>query len=163
MDRIWAPWRIEYILGPKPDQCIFCIPESTEEDEERLILFRGKTCFVIMNQFPYNNGHLMVSPYSHVYSIIDLNASERHELIDLVKKSTGILQESFNPDGLNVGLNIGQAAGAGIEEHLHFHLVPRWIGDHSFMAVFSETMVIPEHLRSAYNRLRPYFDQIENF
>jgi ATP adenylyltransferase len=157
MDRLWAPWRIEYILGPKPDECVFCIPENTDQDEQRLILHRGRTSFVIMNKFPYNNGHLMVTPYRHAFSITELKPEEAHEMSDLLQASTRILQETFSPDGINIGLNIGEAAGAGIEEHLHYHIVPRWSGDHSFMAVFSETMVIPEHLRSAYCRLKPAF------
>jgi len=101
----------------------------------------------------------MVTPYRHVFSITELNSNETHEVMDLVKWSTDILQKALNPDGVNIGLNIGQAAGAGIEEHLHFHLVPRWTGDTSFMAIFSETMVIPEHLNSLYDRLKPYFEQ----
>jgi ATP adenylyltransferase len=112
-----------------------------------------------MNKFPYNNGHLMVTPYRHVFSITDLDSDESHEVMDLVQSSAAILQQALNPDGINIGLNIGEAAGAGIEEHLHFHLVPRWTGDHSFMAVFSETMILPEHLSSLYDRLKPYFDQ----
>lgn len=161
MERIWAPWRIEYILGPKPDECIFCIPSDTQEDRERYILYRGALAFVIMNKFPYNNGHLMVAPYRHSYSLTDLDREESRECMDLIRECTRILNESFTPDGLNIGLNIGEVAGAGIEEHLHFHLVPRWTGDHSFMAVMGETMVIPEHLRSAYNRLKPHFDKID--
>ncbi len=160
MERLWAPWRIEYILGPKPEECIFCIPFCTKEDEEVYILYRGAYSFVIMNKFPYNNGHLMVAPYRHIYSLTDLDQHESQETMELLKESTRILQEVFNPDGINVGLNIGEAAGAGIEEHLHFHLVPRWNGDRSFMAVFSETMVISEHLCSTFNRLRPHFKKL---
>lgn len=161
MKTLWAPWRIEYILGPKPDECIFCIPEDTSEDEERLILYRGEQSFVIMNKFPYNNGHLMVTPYRHVHTLAELTPEQSHEVMDLVKECTRILQTLFTPDGLNIGLNIGDAAGAGIEEHLHFHLVPRWSGDHSFMAIFGETMVVPEHIQSTYNRLKPYFEELK--
>lgn len=160
MDRLWAPWRLEYILGPKPDECIFCLPDSRDDDENRLVLHRGKTGFVVMNRFPYNTGHLMASPYRHVACITELEAEEVHELSDLVQGCTRILKHTFNPDGINIGLNIGEAAGAGIEEHLHYHLVPRWTGDHSFMAVFSQTMVIPEHLRSVYTKLKPGFDAL---
>lgn len=160
MERLWAPWRIEYILGPKPDECVFCLPADPAEDENRLVLYRGQTAFVIMNKFPYNNGHLMVTPFRHVSCLTELKKEENHELAALVQACTRILKLAFTPDGLNVGLNIGEAAGAGIEEHLHYHLVPRWTGDHSFMAVMSETMVIPEHLHSTYNRLRPYFAQL---
>ncbi|MDZ7759398.1 MAG: HIT domain-containing protein [Desulfovermiculus sp.] len=160
MERLWAPWRIEYILGPKPDECVFCLPDETDEDEERMVLYRGREAYVIMNKFPYNNGHLMVTPFRHLSCLTKLTARENHEIADLVQACTRILFENFNPDGINVGLNIGEAAGAGIEEHLHYHLVPRWTGDHSFMAVMSETMVIPEHLKSTYNRLRPHFDRL---
>jgi len=157
MNRLWAPWRIEYILGPKPDECVFCIPKDPSEDEERLILKRAKYNFVIMNKFPYNTGHLMVCPYAHVCSLEELNKEVLSEMMELISECVVVLKKVFNPDGINVGLNIGEAAGAGVEEHLHFHLVPRWIGDHSFMAVFGEAMVIPEHLRSVYNKLKPYF------
>jgi len=157
MDRIFAPWRIEYILGPKPDECVFCLPETHEEDRERYVLFRGHSNFVIMNAFPYSNGHLMVTPFRHVSCLTELQVPEHQEAMELLQQSTRILKEVFQPDGINIGLNIGEAAGAGIQEHLHFHLVPRWTGDHSFMAVFSETMVIPEHLRAVYHRLEPFF------
>ena len=160
MERLWAPWRIEYILGPKPDECVFCLPAETDEDAERLVLHRGQTAFVIMNKFPYNNGHLMVTPFRHVSCPTELSAQEHHELADLLQACTRNLKHVFTPHGINIGLNIGEAAGAGIEEHLHYHLVPRWTGDHSFMAVMSETMVIPEHLHSTYSRLKPYFAQL---
>ncbi|MCF8038448.1 MAG: HIT domain-containing protein [Desulfohalobiaceae bacterium] len=157
MDRLWAPWRIEYILGPKPDECIFCLPQTTAEDRERYILFRGRFNFVILNAFPYSNGHLMVTPFRHVSCLTELKPEEHRETMDLLQESTRIVKEAFQPDGVNIGLNIGEAAGAGIEAHLHFHLVPRWNGDHSFMAVFSETMVLPEHLHSVYDRLKPFY------
>ncbi len=161
MKTLWAPWRIEYILGPKPDECIFCIPEHNKEDEERMILYRGKYSFVIMNKYPYNNGHIMVTPYKHVSTLTELTPNQSHEVMDLLQESSRILQTLFTPDGLNIGLNIGDAAGAGIEEHLHFHLVPRWSGDHSFMAVFGDCMVVPEHIQSTYNRLKPYFQELK--
>lgn len=160
MKRLWAPWRIEYILGPKPDECVFCIKDIKGEDEKRLILWRGKNCFVIMNKYPYSSGHIMVTPYRHVYSLDELNEEELTEMMLVMSKCVTILKKVFNPHGINVGLNIGEAAGAGIEEHLHFHLVPRWTGDHSFMALFSETMVIPEHLLETYKKLKPFFEQI---
>ena len=157
MDRIFAPWRIEYILGPKPDSCIFCLPETPQEDRERYVLYRGRFNFVIMNAFPYSNGHLMVTPFRHVSCLTALGPEEHQETMELLQASTRIIRQAFRPDGINIGLNIGEAAGAGIREHLHFHLVPRWSGDHSFMAVFSETMVIPEHLQAVYDRLEPFF------
>ncbi|MFP4168942.1 MAG: HIT family protein [Desulfonatronovibrionaceae bacterium] len=161
MKTMWAPWRIEYILGPKPDECVFCLPEHTAEDRERLVLKRAKTCFVIMNKFPYNTGHIMVTPFRHVQCLTELSKDESREIMDWLLVCTRILKEEFNPQGVNIGLNIGEAAGAGIREHLHYHLLPRWVGDHSFMAVMDETMVIPEHLQKTYGKLKPYFDKVE--
>lgn len=158
MEVLWAPWRLDYILGPKPDTCPFCLPGRTDEDERRRVLYRGRKAFVIMNIFPYNNGHLMVCPYRHVMNLVDLEHEETHEMMDLLQVTTRILQSRFSPQGLNIGLNIGEAAGAGIREHLHFHLVPRWVGDSSFMAVMSETRVVPEHIESTYQELKPFFD-----
>ena len=158
MDVLWAPWRMDYILGPKPDECVFCIPEETDEDGERYILCRAKHCFVLLNKFPYNNGHLMVTPYRHVNKLTDLIQEEASEVMKYITASCDILEQAFNPQGINVGLNIGEAAGAGIASHLHFQLVPRWSGDASFMAVFGETVVIPEYLSSTYNKLKPLFD-----
>lgn len=157
MKQLWTPWRINYILGPKPDECVFCIPRDTGEDEERLVLYRGRHCFVIMNKFPYNNGHIMVCPYRHVMKLEDLSADESGELMDLLKVCAKILEEHFHCEGINVGLNQGQAAGAGVREHLHFHLVPRWNGDSSFLAVFDETRTIPQYLEDTRAALVPYF------
>ncbi len=159
MKVLWAPWRLSYILGPKPDACVFCLPEHTHEDEERLILHRGKHCFVIMNKFPYNNGHLMVTPYRHVMDFTLLTNEESTEMMDFLQRCTGILQARFHCQGINIGLNLGEAAGAGIREHLHFHLVPRWNGDSSFMAVMDEVRMVPEHLHATYLALKPFFNQ----
>jgi ATP adenylyltransferase len=157
MKQLWSPWRMEYILGPKPDVCVFCLPARTDEDEERLVLYRGTWNFVIMNKFPYNNGHVMVTPHRHVMDIADLAPEESGELFQLLQTSVRALRACLSPQGVNIGLNLGAAAGAGIREHLHFHLVPRWNGDSSFMAVLDEVRVIPEHLRSTYQALRPFF------
>ncbi|MDR3358252.1 MAG: HIT domain-containing protein [Desulfovibrio sp.] len=157
MKQLWTPWRMEYILEPKPDSCVFCLPPTEEEDGERLILSRGESSFVIMNKYPYNNGHIMVCPYRHVMDLAELSRKEGTEIMDLLKRCAGVLKEHFRCEGINIGLNLGQAAGAGIREHLHFHLVPRWNGDSSFMAVFSETRTIPEHLRQTYTALRRHF------
>ncbi|MDR1660388.1 MAG: HIT domain-containing protein [Desulfovibrio sp.] len=156
MKQLWAPWRMEYILEPKPDTCVFCLPPTEEEDDDRLILLRSRLSFVVMNKYPYNNGHIMVCPYRHVMDIAELSREESTEIMDLLKRCTGVLREHFRCEGINIGLNLGQAAGAGIREHLHFHLVPRWNGDSSFMAVFGDTRTIPEHLRQTYTALRPY-------
>lgn len=157
MKHLWCPWRIEYILGPKPETCVFCLPESADEDEERLVLHRGKSVFVIMNKYPYNNGHLMVTPYRHVMNICDLSPDESAECMRLLQTCTAVLQKAFSPQGVNIGLNIGEAAGAGIREHLHFHLVPRWNGDSSFMALLDEVRVMPQHLNETYKSLKPHF------
>ena len=154
MKQLWAPWRIEYILGPKPDTCV---PESTEEDEERLVLHRGGRAFVIMNRYPYNNGHIMVCPFRHVSELTELSREETHEIMDLVQLCSGILKQHFNCEGINVGLNLGKAAGAGIGEHLHFHLVPRWNGDSSFIAVMDDVRTVPQHIRETYKALRACF------
>lgn len=161
MEVLWAPWRLDYILGPKPDECVFCIPEHRNEDKERLILYRGRHAFVIMNKYPYNNGHLMVTPYKHVMCLTALSGEELSEIALLLKACTAILKQRFKPEGVNVGLNMGEASGAGIREHLHFHLVPRWNGDSSFMAVFGDTRVIPEHLLSTYEALAPLFARLD--
>lgn len=157
MKQLWAPWRIEYILGPKPDTCVFCLPESTEEDEERLVLHRGGRAFVIMNRYPYNNGHIMVCPFRHVSELTELSREETHEIMDLVQLCSEILKQHFNCEGINVGLNLGKAAGAGIGEHLHFHLVPRWNGDSSFIAVMDDVRTVPQHIRETYKALRACF------
>lgn len=160
MDVLWAPWRLDYILGPKPDECVFCIPkDEAHEDEDRLVLHRGHDCFVIMNKYPYNNGHLMICPYRHASCVTQLTPSELQESTALIRTCVEVLSEAFHPQGINVGLNLGEAAGAGIAAHLHWQLVPRWSGDASFMAVFGETSVIPEHLLSTYKRLKPLFEK----
>lgn len=152
---------MDYILGPKPDCCVLCLPpDDCSQDEERLVLYRGKTAFVIMNKYPYNNGHIMVAPLRHVMDITLLTPEESVEIMDLLQKSTAILREHFHPQGINVGLNLGEAAGAGIRDHMHFHLVPRWNGDSSFMAVMTETRIIPEHLASTYGKLKPLFARL---
>lgn len=157
MKHLWAPWRIQYILGPKPDTCVFCLSDDTDKDAERLVLYRGKRAFVIMNRFPYNNGHIMVCPYRHLSSLTDLDQEEAHEIMDLVRRCSGILYKHFNCEGINVGLNLGKAAGAGIREHLHFHLVPRWNGDSSFIAVMDDVRTMPQYLEETYTALRGYF------
>ncbi len=160
MDILWSPWRSEYILGPKPDACVFCIPGDTTEDAERLILHRGTHSFVIMNKYPYNSGHLMVTPYRHLMDFSLLTADETAEIMYLLQQSTEILKSTMKAQGINMGLNLGEAAGAGIREHLHFHVVPRWNGDSSFMAVMTETRTMPQHLAQTYAVLRPYFSRL---
>ncbi|MBN1996581.1 HIT domain-containing protein [candidate division KSB1 bacterium] len=156
MDKLWAPWRMEYILSEKPKECIFCKKPKQNRDRENLILFRGKLCFVIMNYFPYNNGHLMVVPYRHTSELPDLNAQERTELFDVIAHSVSVLQV-IKPHGMNIGMNLGRTAGAGIDDHLHFHIVPRWDGDTNFMPVTGHTKVISQGLYESWEMLKPHF------
>lgn len=153
MKQLWAPWRIDYILGPKPGECIFCTLPSEDNDRDNLILHRGKSNFIVMNRFPYNCGHLMVVPYFHTSSFDGLDTDTLTELTLLTRATVDCLGEVMRPEGFNTGLNIGQAAGAGIREHLHMHVVPRWVGDSNFMAVMEEVRVVPEHLLSTYDNL----------
>ena len=158
MKTMWAPWRIEYILADKDEGCILCMALSNEDN---LTLYKGKETMVVMNKFPYINGHLLVSPIRHISTLDQLSKGEMGTLLETVEKSIGILKIVMNPDGFNVGLNLGKVAGAGVEEHLHFHVVPRWFGDTNALTVFSDVRVIPEHLLTTYRKLKPFFDKID--
>ncbi|MDD3580646.1 MAG: HIT domain-containing protein [Desulfobacca sp.] len=162
MKVLWAPWRMEYILGEdKPQECIFC-PQPGEDLKSRLVLFSGRYSRVMMNKYPYINGHLLVSPLRHVPGLDDLNETELLDLMLKVRQSLAILKQVMRPDGFNVGLNLGQVAGAGYESHLHFHIVPRWLGDTNYIPVFSEIRVIPEHFRQTYEKLAPHFQALKD-
>ncbi len=161
MKVIWAPWRMTYIRRHrKPAGCIFCRAARQRRDAANLLLHRGRLGFVLMNLYPYNSGHLLVAPYSHVDSLEALTADESLELIRLTTLSLRALREEVRPEGFNLGINLGRVSGAGIEAHLHLHVVPRWNGDTNFMPLFSETRVIPEHLRTTYNRLAARFRRL---
>ncbi|MDY7035931.1 MAG: HIT domain-containing protein [Thermodesulfobacteriota bacterium] len=161
MERLWAPWRMTYILSDQRDgDCIFCAGDDRSEDDKRLILYAGSLSMVIMNMFPYNNGHLLVAPIRHVPELAHLSDKEMLDIIDTVRRSIDILKKNMNPEGFNVGLNLGQVAGAGMEAHMHFHIVPRWNGDTNFMTVLGDVRVIPEHIRETFKILRPYFDNL---
>lgn len=142
----------------KPEGCIFCDKPKENRDEENYILYRGKRNFIILNNYPYNPGHLMVVPYRHVSSLEELSKEERYEHSDMITKAVEILKKALNPDGFNVGMNLGEGAGAGIKEHLHTHVVPRWEEDTNYMPVIADTKVIPEALDSTYKKLKEYFD-----
>ena len=159
MEQLWAPWRMDYILGDRPKDCIFCLDDNTESDEKRLLLYGGEHSIIIMNRFPYNNGHLLVAPRKHTSTLDDLDNEDLLDLVQKVRWSVGVLRKTMSPDAFNVGLNLGSVAGAGVEAHIHFHVVPRWNGDTSFMPVFAEVRVIPEHLQQTYARLLPYFSK----
>lgn len=154
MDRIWAPWRMAYIDAPKLEGCVFCAQPAENDDRQNLILHRGKTCFIVMNLFPYNNSHLMVTPYRHTSDFTTLQPDESAEMMQLTQYCVRLLGHAIRPDGFNVGLNLGTAAGAGIAEHLHTHIVPRWNGDTNFMPVLGDTKVLPDALWPGYDRLR---------
>ncbi len=157
---LWAPWRIEYILSKKDDRCAFCDAQAGE-DEKQLILKRGKYCFIIMNIFPYNPGHLMVVPYMHTSDFSDLDKEMHAEISVFENLSLKILDDVMHPEGYNVGLNLGRVAGAGIKDHLHVHIVPRWNGDTNFMPVLSSTRIVSEALVSTYNKLSNKFREIK--
>jgi ATP adenylyltransferase len=159
MKVLWAPWRMEYILSDKEKTgCIFCTGNCRTDEEERLILHAGSMSIVMMNKFPYNNGHLLVAPVRHTPGLEALSPEENLDLILMVKKAIEILKKEMRPEGFNVGLNLGKVAGAGVEEHMHFHIVPRWSGDTNFMTVTGDVRVIPEHIRETYIKLKPYFE-----
>jgi ATP adenylyltransferase len=159
MENLWAPWRMEYILGPRADECVFCIGENQAEDERRHVLYRSRNCFVIMNKYPYCNGHIMVAPYAHLADMSELPEETAVDMMLMVKFSAGILKRHFHAQGMNIGMNIGEAAGAGVREHMHCHLVPRWNGDSNFMAVLADVRTIPQHMTETYAALRPYFGE----
>lgn len=149
---LWAPWRIEYILRERNDECVFCVKAQAplSQDEENLVLARGTHTFVLMNTYPYNPGHLLVVPYAHVEDVSDLPAEARHELMDLLVVWKERLQECMRAHGMNIGINLGQYAGAGIASHVHAHIVPRWIGDTNFMTTVGDTRVMSQSLHEIY-------------
>jgi ATP adenylyltransferase len=158
MERLHAPWRIEYILGhEKEPGCVFCTRIAAANDDANLIVHRAPGAFTIMNKFPYANGHLLVCPYRHVADLCDLSPEENSLLIEEVKRGLKVLRKVMKPSGFNVGLNLGTDAGAGIDEHLHYHVVPRWAGDNNFMAVLADIRVIPEHFLSTSRKVRDAF------
>ena len=152
MKILWAPWRIKYILGKK-EGCIFCDKVKENKDKENYVLLRGKNGFVMLNTFPYNNGHLMVAPYKHVPDLEGLEKDVLGELMGLVKTCTQILKKALKPEGFNIGINLGKVAGAGVEGHIHIHIVPRWGGDTSFISTVGDTKIIPESLDDTYKKL----------
>jgi len=161
MKALWAPWRMEYILSSqKGGPCIFCPGDDRTKDESRLILHTGDSTMVMMNRFPYINGHILVAPVRHVSGLESLSHVERLDLLNKVANAVEMLERVLTPEGFNVGMNLGKVAGAGVEEHLHFHIVPRWNGDHNYMTVLGEVRVIPEHIEETYRRLLPYFKEL---
>ncbi len=160
MEHLWSPWRLAYVTGAGGghDGCVFC--NTTEPGRDELVLVRGRVSYVILNLFPYNNGHLMVVPNRHVASLRAMTRDEQDELMRFTRHAEIALVEAYAPEGINVGINLGRPAGAGIVDHLHVHLVPRWAGDTNFMSVVGHVRVLPEELGETVKRLRPLFDRL---
>ena len=157
MKYVWAPWRIQYILQEKPKGCILCDKPKENRDEENYIVYRGKLNFIMLNSYPYNPGHLLIAPYRHAASLEDLTGAERNEHFELVSRSLPVLKEAFKPAGFNIGANIGKVAGAGIEDHFHSHIVPRWQGDTNYIPVLADVRIVPQALADTYKLLAGKF------
>jgi len=153
MKTLWAPWRIEYIENSGDEECIFCAIPSEKKDSKNLLLERGELCFSLMNRYPYNNGHIMIAPYRHIDSIVLLTEEENTEMYKLLKRLICVMNELMNPQGYNIGFNMGKTAGAGFDGHIHMHIVPRWNGDTNFMPVIADTKVMPEYIEKTYKKI----------
>jgi ATP adenylyltransferase len=151
--QLWAPWRVAYVAGPKSPGCVFCEAPAAGDDQQALILHRGEHGYLILNRYPYNSGHLMVVPFRHVARPELLTPDEHQALMALLVLGLRVLERAMAPEGFNAGMNLGRAAGAGIDEHLHLHIVPRWVGDTNYMPVLGDVKVLPEHLDETYRRL----------
>lgn len=154
MKELWAPWRIEYFKKPKEKGCFMCRSLRARKDRENLVLKRGRTCAIVINRYPYTGGHLMVAPYRHVASLEELRPAEQAELMKLTTAAMKALKKCARPHGFNIGINIGEAAGAGLKDHIHVHIVPRWSGDTNFITVMADVRVVPQGLLEVWQQLR---------
>lgn len=155
MDRLWSPWRYQYITGgTPPGECIFCAKPASGDDEAQLIVARGRLTYALLNLYPYTNGHLLIAPYAHVAQLDELPADAAAELMEMTQQAVRALRAVYKPEGLNCGMNLGSCAGAGVAGHLHMHVLPRWTGDASFMTSIGETRVLPEELSTTWRRIR---------
>lgn len=161
MQNLWAPWRMEFIESPKSDRCFMCDALADTDDRRHLLLHRSAVGMVMMNRYPYTNGHLLIAPLRHEGEFTRLTDPERLELMRLADRCVRILTDLCRPEGFNLGFNLGRVAGAGLESHLHLHIVPRWNGDTNFMPVFADVRVVPQALDDLYDRLKPAFDRIQ--
>ena len=159
MERLWAPWRMEYLMAGGTDGCIFCDKPAGNDDRKNLVLLRTPLSFVMLNAYPYNNGHLMVAPLRHVAAFGELDPDERCDLMDAIAQAERIIKKALSPQGMNVGVNLGHCAGAGVPGHLHVHMVPRWEGDTNCMSVVGDVRVLPESLGETYDRLRKHLEK----
>jgi ATP adenylyltransferase len=157
MDHLWTPWRSTYIKAKKDDLCIFCIAASSTDDEKTLVIHRARLNFIILNRYPYTSGHLMIAPYEHVSRLQALDETVTAEMMSLARSAERVLEVVYRPHGLNMGLNLGEAAGAGIEQHLHLHALPRWKGDANFMTSVGNTRIVPETLDETYKKIKAGF------
>lgn len=162
MKQLWAPWRMAFITPktPPPPGCIFCTQPAANRDDEYHILYRGERCFMMLNRYPYNNGHLMIAPYQHVGSISLLDTETLTELMTQAQLALKAIRHAMNPDGFNMGINEGKVAGAGFDQHMHYHIVPRWNGDTNFMPVVADVKVMPEHLDNVYKQLKAAIEHV---
>ncbi|HEX8917421.1 MAG TPA: HIT domain-containing protein [Chloroflexota bacterium] len=161
MDQLWATWRMEYIAGSEPTPgCLFCSMARAQEDEKNYVVFRADRCFVVLNRYPYNSGHLMVVPYQHVGEIAGIEPATGAQLFAITQLAIRVLDETMHPDGFNAGFNQGAVAGAGIKDHIHLHVVPRWNGDTNFMPVLADAKVMPESLAATAEKVRPIFNRL---
>ena len=159
--RLWSPWRMEYIRSPKEKGCIFCQKSDNKKDRDNLVLFRGNDAFVLMNLYPYNNAHLLIAPYEHADTTLALSPQVSNEMMYLANESMRLIKMTMNAEGFNFGANIGAIGGAGIKDHIHFHVVPRWLGDTNFMPVIGHTKVMVEGLLETFDELIPHFRKIK--
>ncbi len=160
MDYIWTPWRYQYMKqaeANKLPECIFCDAANRKDDHETLVAYRGEKVFIILNRYPYTSGHVMIVPYTHVGDLTSADPEALSEMMHLAQRVEGAFRANYKPDGMNVGMNIARAGGAGVVGHIHLHVLPRWFGDSNFMTVVGETRVLPEDLNTTYTRLREYF------
>ena len=156
---LYSPWRLQYILSAKQNSCIFCF-DNNDKDLDHFVVYRTKHSFVILNLFPYNNGHIMVVPNRHISSLSELSEDELHDLFDTVRLGEIVIKNVYKPEGINVGINLGKAAGAGVDAHLHVHILPRWLGDSGFITSISGTRVIPEEFSRTYKIIKEGFDNV---
>lgn len=159
MDYLWSPWRFRYVAGEEPEPgCVFCRKMEQNNDEENLIVCRGLNNFVLLNLYPYTSGHLMIAPYRHIGELSCADDATWTEMMALTRKAAQALQTAYRPDGINLGMNLGKSAGAGIADHIHMHVLPRWHADSNFLTVIGETRVLPESLTETYRKLKPLFE-----
>ena len=162
MKQLWAPWRMDYILGRKSSNCIFCYNPTAKYNKKKLLLYGGKSTLVLLNKYPYSNCHLLVAPRKHTDNLSVLTPAESIDLFSTLTRSVDLLKKAIQPEGFNIGMNMGRVAGAGVADHLHFHIVPRWCGDTNFMPIVAESIVLPEHLKKAYDKLLPFFKEFSH-